>query len=241
MTLPLPKNFQYALRVSRRVRGVKIAVKPFQGLEVIVPPRFPKRQIAGILQQHAGWINRQLQKHQHSFEPPTLPQQLSLTLIGQTQPIRYHPADRARMRESGGILQLEYATTAQAIKLLRGQVRKQARQILTPMLQDVADNFGFHFKKISIRSQKTRWGSCSSSGTISLNDQLIFLPPDTVKYLLIHELCHTRHMNHSQAFWGLVQQCCADYRHHDQLLSTARSHVPDWFLHSVATSTRPRA
>ena len=234
MTLPQPKSFQYALRVSHRVRGVKIAVKPFQGLEVVIPPRFPRRQIDGILQQHAGWINRQLQKHQHSFSPPALPEQLTLTLIGQSHPIHYVPAERPRLRSIDQTLRIEHADEAQAIDLLRQHVRCQAREILSPMLQQVADEFGFRYQKISIRSQKTRWGSCSSAGAISLNDQLVFLPAETVRYLLIHELCHTRQMNHSPAFWRLVQQCCADYRQHDRLLSDGRRFVPDWFLHSLA-------
>jgi predicted metal-dependent hydrolase len=83
---------------------------------------------------------------------------------------------------------------------------------------------------LSIRSQKTRWGSCSIRGNISLNDQLLFMPAKTVEYLMIHELCHTRHLNHSTAFWSLVEHHCADYRNHEQLLGKSRNHIPDWFL-----------
>ena len=56
------------------------------------------------------------------------------------------------------------------------------------------------------------------------------MPTKTVEYLMIHELCHTRHLNHSKAFWALVEHHCADYRHHEQLLRESRTRVPDWFL-----------
>jgi len=228
-------TFQYALKVSKRVRGVKIAVKPYQGLEVVIPPRFPRYRIDGILQHHADWINRQLQKHADSFKAAELPEQLDINLDGKHYDICYQEADRASLVlcESTNSLLIRHQNTHQVIDLLRQQVRKLAWQLLPPMLQAIADELGFSYRKVSIRSQKTRWGSCSSSGTINLNDQLIFLPSDSVRYLMIHELCHTRHMNHSSAFWQLVAQHCTDYRRLDSQLSQARQHVPDWFSRSL--------
>ena len=61
----------------------------------------------------------------------------------------------------------------------------------------------------------------------------MFLPADTVRYLMIHELCHTHHLNHSRAFWQLVERCCPDYRTHEQVLNRGRDLVPDWFLFSL--------
>jgi len=233
-SLPLQKPFQYSVKISRRVRGVKITIKPYCGLEVIVPPRFPQRQIAGILQQHAGWINRQLEKHRHSFKTPALPETLQFSLSGERYSIQYHSNPTPRLTEHNQCLDITHSHPAQAVELLRKQVRKKASQILPPMLQQIADEMGFSYRKASIRSQKTRWGSCSGTGTISLNDQLLFIPEDTVRYLMIHELCHTRHMNHSAAFWALVKDCCSDYRRHDRLLAQGKDYVPDWFLHSLA-------
>ena len=233
-TSPTHPPYSYSVKVSRRVRGVKIAIKPYKGLEVIVPPRFPQRQIAGILQQHAIWINRQLKKHQHSFETPALPDALDFALTGERKPIRYHRPATAKLREDTEGIVIACQQPTQVFGLLRGLVRKKARQVLPPMLQQIADELGFDFSKVSIRSQKTRWGSCSSSGAISLNDQLMFMPQDTVRYLMIHELCHTRHMNHSAAFWALVQHCCADFRQHDRQLAQGKDYVPDWFLHHLA-------
>lgn len=120
--------------------------------------------------------------------------------------------------------------------LLRGWVRQRAREWLPTRLTQLADEFGFEYKRTTIRSQKSRWGSCSSNGTISLNDQLLFMPADTVDYLLTHELCHTRHMNHSAAFWRLVQTHAPDFRQHESVLDRGRAKVPEWFLRDLYAS-----
>jgi len=77
---------------------------------------------------------------------------------------------------------------------------------LPDLLLALADEHGFVMTKVSVRLQKTRWGSCSTQGAISLNAKLLFLPVDVVNYVLIHELCHTVHHNHSADFWLLVQE-----------------------------------
>ena len=230
---PKHKHFDYSLRVSRRARRVRLAVKPFVGLEVVIPRRFPQHQIERILQQHADWITTQLDKHAPSFAPLRLPTQIKLRLTGQEIDITYQTASRPRVQEMPYRLMIFHQHHAEALQMLRKWVRQQARKQLTPRLHAVATEFDFDFQRNSIRSQKSRWGSCSSHGTISLNDQLMFLPADSVRYLMIHELCHTRHMNHSADFWKLVESCCADYRRHEQLLNQGRDLVPDWFLQSL--------
>jgi predicted metal-dependent hydrolase len=113
---------------------------------------------------------------------------------------------------------------------LRSWLRHRARASFPGLLRQLSIRTGLGFNKVSIRSQKTRWGSCSARGNINLNDQLLFLPAVTVRYLMIHELCHTRHLNHSKAYWALVETHCPDYRQQDAVLSSSRDRVPDWLL-----------
>jgi predicted metal-dependent hydrolase len=85
-------------------------------------------------------------------------------------------------------------------------------------MEALAEEHGFHFNRLSFRSQKTRWGSCSGNKNISLNSKLLFMSEAVVKYVMIHELCHTVEMNHSSRFWSLVEDCDPEYRHHKKQL-----------------------
>lgn len=217
-----------------------MTVKPFIGLEVVIPRNFPRKQIPGILQQHADWITQQLRKHEHTFHRLNLPGTLNLALTGQHLQIDYQPLcavnKNSGYRLLGEQLTIYYLQHQDAIDQLRDWLRYTAKHELAARLKTVADELGFHYRKVSVRSQKSRWGSCSSKGTISLNDQLMFLPADSVRYLMIHELCHTQHMNHSQRFWQLVQTCCPQFRQHEQVLNNGRQMVPDWFLQDLYNS-----
>ena len=234
MALSFAKQpFEYSIRVSARARHVRLAVKPYHGLEVVIPKRFPRKQIPRILQQHQVWITDQLQKHHQLIASISLPKTIELLSTGDIFTVEYENGQSTRVTESNNHLKLGHTDQGQALKILRQWVRKKARQILIPQLELTALEFDFHFIKTSIRSQKSRWGSCSSRGTISLNDQLLFMPVDTVRYLMIHELCHTRCMNHSAEFWTLVERCCPEFRQHEKTLAMGREFVPEWFRYSL--------
>jgi len=208
--------FDYSLRVSRKARYAKLQIKPYLGLEVVIPTRFPKKAVPDLIRQHADWIKRQLNQHAQHFQQPELPQSIYLAINQRDYQFQY------RQEDFDG-----------RIKELRDWVRQQAWDVLPAMLEQVAAGCGLVYNRASIRSQKTRWGSCSSRGTISLNDQLVFVPKATAEYLMIHELSHTRHMNHSPKFWALVESHCADYRYHESVLNRVREEVPDWFQYSL--------
>ena len=228
-------ELQWQLRVSRRARYARLRILPFGGLEVVIPARFPRNQVASLVAQHADWARQQLQRQTQLRESIRLPAALQLDFDNSVTPIYYRGKMSALQGElfagnAAGQIEIKANEKRAAITELRGWIRRRAHKALPPMLAEVSRQTGLGCNKVSIRSQKTRWGSCSSRGNISLNDQLLFLPAQAVEYLMIHELCHTRHLNHSKSFWQLVEVHCPDYREHEKLLGQSRNLVPDWFL-----------
>lgn len=104
-------------------------------------------------------------------------------------------------------------------------LRKEAKSYLPRRLKYLAELHGFYFKSTKITHASSRWGSCSSSGTISMNISLMQLPFELLDYVLIHELCHTREMNHSTRFWSEVQQIDPQYKIHKNALKNYSPHV----------------
>jgi hypothetical protein len=105
---------------------------------------------------------------------------------------------------------------------------EQARAHFEEYLPKICQHTGFSYKRIQIRGQTSRWGSCSSRGTLSLNYKLMFLEPELVRYLVIHELSHTRHLDHSARFWKLVGHFEPKYAELDQELGESWRDVPAW-------------
>lgn len=86
-------------------------------------------------------------------------------------------------------------------------LRRKAQSILPDQLAELAELHGFKYVDVKIRKSRSRWGSCSSKGRINLSFYLLLLPEHLIEYVLLHELCHTVHMNHSPAFWNLLNKC----------------------------------
>lgn len=108
---------------------------------------------------------------------------------------------------------------------LKARLRDLAKQELPDLVHAFASNFGETVKKVSVRDQKTRWGSCSTSGTISLNWRLVLASPDTRDYVIIHELMHMKQFNHSPHFWALVEERCPSYRDHEAWLNAHQAEL----------------
>ncbi len=113
---------------------------------------------------------------------------------------------------------------------LKNWLTIKAKEYLIPCVQALSLETGFAVNKITIRSQRTRWGSCSSKASISLNYKLIFLPDYLARYIVIHELCHLKHFNHSKRFWNLVERYEPHYHHCRKQLNKIALHISEWGL-----------
>lgn len=231
----------YYVRESKRARHVSIRVSHLGEVEIVVPYGFDRRQLPEILQKRQDWIAKTTQRiaaERQSFTPGAavehlLPDQLQLRSIGEAWVVEYQPgmvsgvsvlplgADRLLVR--GGIQQ-----TATCYKAMKHWLSRKAETHFTAWLRQVSRELDLPCNKISVRGQKTLWASCSGKKNISLNYKLLFLPPHLVRYVFIHELCHTIHLNHSDRFWGLVSEKEPNYRQLDAELNKSWPYVPAW-------------
>ncbi len=101
---------------------------------------------------------------------------------------------------------------------LKARLRALAKETIPPLVFAEASRLGLQVTKVTVRDQKTRWGSCSTSGTISLNWRLVLAPPEALRYVIAHELTHLKRFDHSPVFWRMLEEACPDYRVHEAWL-----------------------
>lgn len=215
-----------------RARHVRLRVVPPGRLRVSAPRGVRRADLSPLLIRHESWLREQLQRAgaQHQAAQ-RIPEAVELASCAERWPLRAEAgASRAEVRERGGELRLSYAEGLEWREPLRRWLNRKARAVLQHRLDEVVAQTGLAYSRMSIRAQRSRWGSCSVSGGISLNRNLLFLPPRQVDYLLLHELCHTREMNHSPRFWSLVARHMPDYREQDRALRGAMARLPAWAL-----------
>jgi len=224
--------YPYTLRASSRSRHVRLSISRYSGLTIVVPLRFDTSKIPEIIASKEEWIRRSLEKVQ-SYPPPVeIPARILLRSIDRSYDVVLEQGSHHKnhLIEDNGTLKLCIDSRSKRIPftLLKKWLHKKSCAILLPWLERVSKEHGLPYNKGAIRLQRTRWGSCSVKKNINLNRTLIFLPPELVEYLMIHELCHTVELNHSKRFWELVKQHRSDYRMLDKELKHARKYVGEW-------------
>lgn len=232
-------SLDYIVRESSKAKHVSLKMSIKGDLEVIVPKGFDQKRIPEILQRKQRWIervSRRMATQQALVGTDVLveqPQQIALQAIAETWQVEYQPTPKTGIfvQEKPNKLLLLQGNTSDpnyCRAALQQWVARKARLHLPPWLQTVSKKLKLPFQQVSIRQQKTIWGSCSIRKTVSLNSKLLFLPSDLVHYVLVHELCHTVHLNHSKDFWELVGRHEPNYKILDDSLRDARYFVPWW-------------
>ncbi len=225
----------FSVRESGRARRLSIKVFPRGRVEVIVPRRTRAAEVREFVEAHRDWIRKARESFaaDHPPEPFVLPTVVRLAGIERQFSVRYVPepdAKTVRYRNSGDSVVLSGYTHDErlCVSALKRWLTKLAKTEYAPRLSALSALTGNPFKKMHVRGQRTCWGSHSSTGTISLNYCLMFLEPAQLRYVMIHELCHARHMNHSKRFWKFVATFEPRYRELDKGLNGSWKQIPTW-------------
>lgn len=223
----------YTVKRHRLAKSVKLRASASHGLEITTPYRFNPKTLPSILEEHKDWIIKQLQNIP-VVKNDALPTKINFSALQTEWLIEYqHCARKLALIERPQkelVLVGDIHNKAQCQRLLMKWVREQAKIYLSQRLQALSESTRLFFDKLTIRNQKTRWGSCTADQSINLNYKLIFLPPELVTYVIIHELCHTKHLNHSVRFWRLVETFDVNWRTHRRALRHADKFIPPWAL-----------
>jgi predicted metal-dependent hydrolase len=223
-----------AVRESRRARRLTLRLLLPHTLELVVPHGTQPAHVAAFVQQHRPWIER-ARKELATRGPEAaerLPSAVRLAAIDRTWRVQYrHERGRsAGCHALGDRLEVRTrdAHHRDAAEPLRHWLLQQAAAHLKPWLMREALRLDCRPRAVQVRLQRTRWGSCSSAGTISLNAGLLFLEPELVRYLFVHELCHLTALDHSTRFWRAVERFEPEYRVLDRALTAAWPKIPAW-------------
>lgn len=226
-------ELEYRIRYSARAKRLILKVDPWGGIEVVAPQGAKGSAVTLFVSRHAQWLRdtreRVLARRTVPDAPGEVPESIELPALGERWQLQWRPEARGcRADPAHRRLVIGGADEAELRRRLQQWLQRQAVRHLLPWLAEVAQESGIDYAQAGVRSQRTRWGSCNSRGHISLNRNLLFLAPDVVRYLLVHELCHIREPNHSPRFWALVAALMPDYARYDRVLRRGWEHVPAW-------------
>lgn len=203
----------YTHKIHPRSKSIKIRIEP-SGEVVVTTPRFiPKWSINAMMKKSDGWIQKQLLKIEQRKEFGETTHTIKLFGEGYQKKISLR-ADQAigvKIAENELVINPIENSPEKIESEVDRFLKSTAERYILPRTKLLATKMKIEFSRISLRQQKTRWGSCSNQGNLNFNWRLVHCPVKVIDYVIIHELAHRKHMNHSTAFWNLVKKYDPEY------------------------------
>jgi predicted metal-dependent hydrolase len=239
----------YTVRLSKRAKYLRLTISLEKGIVVVVPIAMNNRKIQQIVPQFIKekqvWLHQAVKKLRASgisarpIDECHLPELIQLKALGQSFSIRYITAtlltDTDLELKMLAEQQLEIRGNLKHKKsifaLLENFFKDYARIFFKQKLDQYSEQFNLPYNRLTIRAQRTRWGSCSAKKNINLNYRLLFIDEELLDYILVHELVHTVQMNHSPAFWSHLEALMADARVRDRQVNQETKNLPCWIFH----------
>jgi predicted metal-dependent hydrolase len=201
------QEIAYTVRRSDRARRVRVTVHPHGDVEVVLPRRAREREAAAAVAELRPWIERRLAEAAQ-VRARLAARGATIPFLGSTLRLAGE-AGRTRAHRRGDVLHVPAGDPKPAIERW---FRRTARTEIEPRLDAAVGALGASYESLRIANQRTRWGSCSASGAMSFNWRLLLAPEEVLDYVVWHEACHLRHLDHSPRFWALLERHRPGYR-----------------------------
>jgi predicted metal-dependent hydrolase len=202
--------------IHSRRKTVALVIQPDGSLTVRAPLRMPGAAIQEFVQNHAEWIHRK-QAQLKASPPPPIKRYLdgeTFLFLGKAYPLTIVASQRPALNIRAGGFHLANSNLPKARQVFIHWYKAQALAVIAERVAFHAKMNKFSYQKIRISSARTRWGSCSSNGTLSFTWRLVMAPPEVIDYVVVHELAHTQVRNHSPKFWRRVAEVMPEYKRH---------------------------
>jgi predicted metal-dependent hydrolase len=197
-------------------RNLKITLRPLQGIQVTIPRFVGFESARRFVEDKKPWIKKQQARLRHYENRITVfDEATAFSTRDHNLVMIPHSKATIQVIVKNGLIRLSYPEFAdirdpRIQRILRKAIlavwRIEAQKYLPGLLSQLAIQHNFHYNKLTLRNNKTRWGSCSRENNINLNIHLMRLPVHLCKYIILHELCHTVYKNHKKQFWLLLDQ-----------------------------------
>ncbi|QKY19617.1 M48 family metallopeptidase [Halolamina sp. CBA1230] len=210
---------EYELRRSADATRPRIDVD-LHGVTVVIPEG-SRRRPGEFLREKASWVvekHREFQRYRERVPDRTFESGASFPVLGTERELVVEPARRNELTDETIHLRRSAVEQSSVKRALESFYRSLAREQFTARADQFAPEMGVEYGGIEVRNQKTKWGSCSSNGTLGLNWRLMLAPPEIVDYIVVHELAHLREMNHGEAFWAIVEAFDPEWEQHREWL-----------------------
>jgi len=178
------------------------------GITVVLPTTIDEDPET-ILNENAGWVlekKTKFDRYRDEIPDRTFEAGEQFPYLGEDYELVIEPRQKSEVVDETIRLRKSAVEQSSVERALRNFYQREAREHFSERLSHFADQMNLNYGNIEIRSQRTRWGSCSTNGTISLNYRLLMAPIEIIDYVVIHELAHIREQNHTEAFWSLVNE-----------------------------------
>jgi predicted metal-dependent hydrolase len=196
---------------THRAKRYILRVQPDGSLRVTVPRWGSKREALQFVASQRRWIERQRQRVHVAYTPREWREGTEILLRG--EPVRLTIlAEGEDARIEYGDRRVELRDGCEIRAAIEADLKALAKAELPERLRELARDHDLKPRRVVIRNQRSRWGSCARNGNIALNFRLVQMPPAVRDYVLVHELMHMRQQNHSRRFWRFVEHACPDFR-----------------------------